>query len=131
MVGYWGEPVLVKGYKNGALGPVIGYKFEFTADSSDGTIPDLNTASITGISPLGSFIFGIDYKKDATTPANNLTIIQKTINGNTQWSPAKLTDSGFRKPDAPEPVAGGFILSAAQDDAKTNSAKGQVTILIG
>lgn len=103
----------------------FGLVYEFVADVEDGSIPDLPVPNIAG------FIFGIDFKKDTVTPPNNLTLIQKTRNGHAQWSPAKLTDSGWREPDTPRSAVAGWIISAAQDSTATNGAKGTVTIHIG
>lgn len=125
MAGSWTALDSDKGQLDKAYSRPIGLRYQFTADAADGTIPNLTITGVAG------FVFGIDFVKDGTTPPNNLTLVQKTKNGNTQWSPAKLTDSGWRKPDSPEPVADGFIISAVQDDAKTNAAKGIVTILVG
>lgn len=112
---------------------VVGLQFLATADASDGTLPDLTltSADIDDL-PWPDFVYGIDttFGADAAEP-NNLTLIMKTAAGNTQWSPTKLTASGWSKPDSPEPVAGGFKLSAAQDVARVSSATSVVTIFIG
>jgi len=125
MAGSWLKLDDDEGQLDNAYSRPIGLRYQFTADAANGSIPDLTVPDIAG------FIFGIDVQFDGTVPPNELTLIQKTKNGNTQWSPAKLTASAFRKPDAPEPVANGFVLSAAQTAAATNSAKGILTILVG
>lgn len=125
MAGSWAQLASDKGRLNSGRSYPIGLRYEFTADAADGTIPDLE------ISGVGGYIFGIDIVFDGTTPPNELTLVQKTKYGNTQWSPTKSTASGWVQPSAPVSVPSGCIISAAQTAAATNSAKGVLTIHIG
>jgi len=124
MAGSWTYLGIQKGNFNNAYSRPIGLMYEFTADAADGGIPDLDVTT-------SGYVFGIDVDFDGTTPPNELTMVMKTRAGNTQWSPTKLTASGWSKPDAPESAPGGFTLTAAQTVAKTNSAKGVITIHMG
>lgn len=124
MAGSWEFLGILKGALNGAYSRPIGLRYEFTADASNGSIPDLVVDS-------SGYVFGIDTEFSAVTAPNELTISMKTSGGRAQWSPAKLTASGWVKPNTPESAPGGFILSATQTAAATNSAKGIVTIHMG
>ena len=124
MAGSWLQLESDKGSLNSAYSRPMGLRYEFTADAANGSIPDLTVEG-------AGFVFGIDVKFDATTTPNELTLTMKTKYDNAQWSPAKLTASGFLKPDSPESVPNGFVLTAAQTAVATNGAKGVLTVHIG
>jgi hypothetical protein len=124
MAGSWLQLESDKGSLNSSYSRPLGLRYQFIADAEDGSIPDLPV--------LGAgFVFGIDVEFDGVTAPNELTLIMKTKYGNTQWSPAKLTASGFLKPDSPESAPNGFVLTATQTAVATNSAKGVLTVHIG
>jgi hypothetical protein len=122
MAGSWSALSYRNGYLNGSYTRPIGLVKTFTADDSDGSMPDESIHSVSG------WLVGIDVEFDETTPPDSITVVIKSIGGITLATSAALTESGRVSIDPPLPIGGGVILSASGNT--TNSATASIVLLV-
>jgi len=100
-----------------------GIVYDFVADSSDGSVPDLI------INDMSGFLCGVDYIPDETTPPDSLDISVQQIDGIERAS-GTFAEAGFLEPTDGQyvPFAGGLVVSLSGNT--TNSAGGKIIILV-
>lgn len=122
MAGSWGSLVIRKGYLNSAPAKPYGLEYELTADSANGSIPDLSKVEISG------YLVAIDVVFDSTTPPDTITVVFKTSDGIVLLASSALTSSGRIDVDPALPFSDGFIITCSGNS--TNSAKAKIILLV-
>jgi hypothetical protein len=122
MAGSWSELSYRNGYLNGAYTRPIGVVKTFTADASDGSVPDVEIPSVSGL------LAAVDVEFDGTTPPDSMTLLVKSVGGITLATSAALTASGRVSLDPPVSFGGGLIISVSGNS--TNGAIATISALV-
>jgi hypothetical protein len=119
--GSWADLTYRKGYLNGALQRPYGLEKTFTADASNGSVPEVTISEVSGL------LAGIDVEFGSPAP-NSVTVAVKTVGGITLFTSSALTASGRVEIDPHISFAGGLKLLVTTNT--TNSAIATIVPLV-
>lgn len=123
MAGSWETEETRHGQIEGSLNTPYGVARSFTADASDGSVPD------EVIESLGGSIMCLAVAFDGTTPPNSCTVSLVDEDGITIATTGAITASGRTYfDDGLIPVAGNVTITVSGNT--TNSAKATVTTYV-
>lgn len=121
MSGSWGDATEYTAHINNVWKPTIGYAYEFTADSSDGSVPDKTTAPMAGALAAVAIVF------DGTTAPNSVTLTVADALGATIVTDT-VTATGYLDLDKPMVFLPGALTISVSGNT-TSSAKAKISLV--